>query len=77
MKKGATKMENPNDRFIYVYQQQKGVFSPEAGIKIIVDRATGVQYLWHASQAAHTGMGGLTVLVDQNGKPLLYQPPKG
>ena len=43
--------------------------------KIFVDSATGVQYLWHASKVFNAGMGGLTVMLDQNGKPLLYQPP--
>lgn len=37
------------------------------GTRIIVDTETGVQYL-----LAHwTNIGGLTVLVDQDGKPLL------
>ena len=37
------------------------------GTRIIVDKETGVQYL-----LAHwTNVGGLTVLVDQEGKPLL------
>lgn len=37
------------------------------GTKIFVDTETGVQYLL----AFHTNVGGLTVLVDQEGKPLL------
>ena len=37
------------------------------GARIIVDTETGVQYL-----LAHwTNVGGLTVLVDKDGKPLL------
>lgn len=37
------------------------------GTRIIVDTETGVQYL-----LAHwTNIGGLTVLVDKDGKPLL------
>lgn len=35
--------------------------------KVIVDKETGVQYLFVESGYA----GGLTVLVDRNGKPLL------
>ena len=39
------------------------------GARIIVDKETGVQYL-----LAHwTNVGGLTVLVDKDGKPLLDQ----
>ena len=36
--------------------------------EIWVDTQTGVQYLYHASGNS----GGLTVLVDAEGKPLLY-----
>lgn len=37
------------------------------GTRIIVDKETGVQYL----MAHWTNIGGLTVLVDRDGKPLL------
>lgn len=37
------------------------------GTRIIVDTQTGVQYL----MAHWTNIGGLTVLVDKDGKPLL------
>ena len=37
------------------------------GTKIIVDKQTGVQYLFAKEGYA----GGLTVLVDKDGKPLL------
>ena len=37
------------------------------GTRIIVDTETGVQYL----MAHWTNIGGLTVLVDRDGKPLL------
>ena len=50
------------DRFVFV--EQNGLMQ---GTRIIVDKETGVQYL-----LAHwTNIGGLTVLVDQDGKPLL------
>ena len=51
------------ERFEKVYGQ--GVF---AGNEIWVDTETGVQYLYHAAGNS----GGLTVLVDAEGKPLLY-----
>jgi hypothetical protein len=35
--------------------------------KIIVDKQTGVNYLWHNDGYA----GGLTVLVDANGRPVV------
>ena len=38
-----------------------------ANQKIFVDRRTGVQYLWIESGYA----GGLTVLVDREGKPMI------
>ena len=37
------------------------------GTRIIVDKETGVQYL----MAYWTSIGGITVLVDKEGKPLL------
>lgn len=37
------------------------------GTRIIVDTVTGVQYL----MAHWTNIGGITVLVDKDGKPLL------
>ena len=37
------------------------------GTRIIVDTQTGVQYL----MAQWTNIGGITVLVDKDGKPLL------
>ena len=43
-----------------------GIFS---GNEIWVDTATGVQYLFHFDGSA----SGLTVLVDAEGKPLLYR----
>lgn len=57
-------------RFIKVLGEGGGF---KAGNQIWVDRETGVQYLWHADGYA----GGLTVLVDGEGKPLLYRESKG
>ena len=55
----AEAMEN---RFEFI--EKKGLVE---GTRIIVDKETGVQYL-----LAHwTSIGGLTVLVDPDGKPLL------
>ena len=55
----AIDMEN---RFEFV--EKNGLMQ---GTRIIVDKETGVQYL-----LAHwTNIGGLTVLVDKDGKPLL------
>ena len=59
-----------SDRFII--SEKKGLAQ---GIRIFTDTQTGVQYL-----LAHwTNVGGLTVLVDQDGKPLIderYAPDK-
>ncbi|WP_300819219.1 DUF6440 family protein [uncultured Oscillibacter sp.] len=50
------------DRFQKIYSQ--GVVNI---IEIWVDHETGVNYLWR-----HDGnSGGLTVLVDENGKPIV------
>ena len=61
-------MENQNDRFIIIHKNRLEGLTKEANI--VLDKITGVQYLLSTTP---NGMG-LTVLVDQNGKPLLYQP---
>ncbi len=38
---------------------------------VIVDGETGVQYLWIYRSGSYQGGGGLTVLLDSDGKPLL------
>ena len=48
-------------RFEKIYSQGAG------SIEIWVDKETGVNYLHHASGYA----GGLTVLLDQDGKPVV------
>lgn len=51
-----------DDRFEKIYSQ--GVLNV---MEIWVDRETGVNYLFHGSGNA----GGLTVLLDENGKPVI------
>ncbi len=53
-----------NDRFAIVYSSGDYMNN----MTIYVDRVTGVCYLWHQAIEA----GGLTVLLDQNGKPVNY-----
>ena len=53
-------MANKN-RFVKVYSQGMG------SMEIWVDRETGVNYLHRANGYA----GGLTVLLDQEGKPVI------
>ena len=48
-------------RFEKIYAQEMGT------TEIWVDRETGVNYLYHSSGYS----GGLTVLVDQDGKPIV------
>jgi len=40
-------------------------------MEIWVDRKTGVNYLWHSSGNA----GGLTPLLDENGRPIVTKNP--
>ncbi|NLI54175.1 MAG: xylan 1,4-beta-xylosidase [Clostridiales bacterium] len=54
-----------DDRFIKVYS--KGAM---ASNEIWVDRETGVNYLFHAAGYA----GGLTPLLDRDGKPVVTDP---
>ena len=51
-------------RFIKVYSQGAG------STEILVDKETGVNYLFHCSGYA----GGLTVLLDSEGKPIVTSP---
>lgn len=55
-------MSKKNDRFERVYSQ--GALD---GTQIWVDRETGVNYVYHFSGNS----GGLTVLVDREGKPVI------
>lgn len=54
--------KNENNRFVQVYGQGK-----ITSMEIWVDKETGVNYLFHQSGYA----GGLTVLLDQDGKPVI------
>lgn len=56
-------MANKNQRFLEQYSQSG--FATET--KILVDRQTGVNYLFHHSGHA----GGLTPLLDREGKPVI------
>lgn len=58
-------MAKKDSRFVKVLEDSGFISSSE----IWVDTQTGVQYLYHASGNS----GGLTVLVDAEGKPLLYR----
>lgn len=52
-------------RFVKVLEESWIITNSE----VWVDTQTGVQYLYHASGSS----GGLTVLVDAEGKPLLHR----
>ena len=54
------------DRFEVVYEQEDGILSVETK-KILVDKVTGVNYLFVKSGYG----GGLTPLLDENGKPIV------
>ena len=56
------------ERFFIIKQKNDRLMTETS---IVVDLMTGVQYLWvNAGQAA-----GLTLMVDPDGRPLLYQGP--
>ncbi len=54
-----------NERFVKVLDESGIITCSE----VWVDTQTGVQYLYHTSGNS----GGLTVLVDAEGRPLLYR----
>lgn len=56
-------MGKNNDRFVKTYTQGILMGSTE----ILVDKATGVNYLFRSSGYA----GGLTPLLDRDGKPII------
>ena len=53
------------DRFDVVSRDPNGFNGPEA--RVIVDKKTGVNYLWVCSGYA----GGLTVLLNRDGSPVV------
>lgn len=58
-------MAKKNERFVKVYSENLGCEV------ILVDRLTGVNYLFVQSGYA----GGLTPLLDRNGKPIISPIP--
>ena len=58
-------MAKKAQRFIKVMEDSGFISSSE----VLVDTQTGVQYLFHFDGSA----AGLTLLVDAEGKPLLYR----
>ena len=58
--------QNETDRFIVMYQQGLG-FRNNGPCRILVDRVTGVNYLYYTLGNS----GGLTPLLDANGKPVV------
>ena len=64
-------MAKPNkDKRFIVTEKEMGFAS--VGTYVLVDKQTGVNYLWTAAGYA----GGLTVLVDAEGKPIVTPVPK-
>ena len=57
-------MAEKKDRFERIYKE--GAFSGD-GFEVWVDTETGVNYLWRATGYA----GGLTVLLDRDGNPVI------
>ena len=57
-------MADKKERFVRSYSE--GAFSGN-GFEIWVDTETGVNYVWRGSGYA----GGLTVLLDRDGKPVV------
>ena len=62
-------MAKTDDRFIKTYSQG-GFTNPQ--MQIWVDKQTGVNYLWTASGYA----GGLTVMLNRDGSPIITSVPR-
>ena len=63
-------MAKKEDRFIKTVVDTGG-FS-DSRLEIYVDRQTGVNYLF----ASYGNAGGLTVMVDRDGKPIVTSVPR-
>lgn len=61
--------KDQDNRFIVTYSQG-GFISP--GVKILVDRETGVNYIY--AQSGYSG--GLTPLLNRDGTPVITSVPK-
>ncbi len=58
-------MSKKEIRFVEVLTEGNGISTPRKSV--VVDKETGVNYLWY-----HDGYaGGLTVLLDSEGKPVI------
>lgn len=60
-------MANYNDRFIVIHSEGVAISSGGGKRLILVDRETGVNYIFLQSGYA----GGLTALLDADGKPVV------
>ena len=68
MIKGVTASTDTEDMTMAKDKRFEKIYTQGAGsIEIWVDKETGVNYLYHASGYA----GGLTVLLDKDGKPVV------
>ncbi len=65
---GKYKGDKVEDRFEKIYKQGMSNVT-----EIWVDRETGQQYLFHSSGYA----GGLTPLLDKEGKPMVWEEYRG
>lgn len=61
--------KNTTVRFAEVYAQK----SPGV-TKILVDKVTGVNYLFHSESDGFSGAGGITPLISPEGKPIVTPP---
>lgn len=59
-------MAKEENRFISVCKEKSVIYGTST---VLVDTQTGVQYFYHCEGAP----GGMCVLVDAEGKPLLYR----
>ncbi len=62
-------MAKKDKRFIKIYSQGGGLSAP--AMDILVDRETGVNYVY----ASHGYGGGLTVLLNRDGTPVITPVP--
>ncbi|MBR6716911.1 MAG: xylan 1,4-beta-xylosidase [Oscillospiraceae bacterium] len=61
--------KNKNPRFVEIYSQKMS-----GRIKVLVDMATGVNYMFCAEDNGFTSASGLTVMLNADGTPVVTPP---
>ncbi len=62
-----------NDRFVFVQKYTENEGEDDYSFKVLVDKETRVMYLLYDSNDGRYSIGGLTVMLNADGSPMLYE----